>query len=117
MFLHAVFTAVEQRRDDVLQAAAGRLLAAGAPGLANVPSLQHSLFMELLTQDTVEDKVFAWVDAGALPMCCYGAGLLAFSLLDDACADETVRRGLVPKMLRRCPPSQSARRPCARARR
>jgi hypothetical protein len=34
-------------------------------------------------------------------MCCYGAGLLSFALLDDACADETVRRNLVPKMLRR----------------
>jgi len=66
-----------------------------------MPSLQQSLFMEFLTQDSMEEQLFQWVDEPVLPMCCFASGLLAFALLDDHCADEAVRRGLVPKLLRR----------------
>ena len=54
--LSTVFSAVEQRRDAVLQTAAARFLVAVAPGLAIMPSLQQSLFMELLTQESMENK-------------------------------------------------------------
>lgn len=49
----------------------------------------------------MEEKLFQWVDAPVLPMSAFASGLLAFALLDDHCADEAVRRGLVPKLLRR----------------
>jgi hypothetical protein len=99
--LSSLFTAVEQRRDAVLQAAAARFLVATAPGLAMLPTLQQSLFMELLTQESLETKLFEWVEAGALPMCAYAQGLLALALLDDQYADEAVRRNIVPQLLRR----------------
>lgn len=52
----------------------------------------QSLFMELLTHDSVEQKLFEWADKGQLPMCGYAEGLLALAVLDDQCADEAVRR-------------------------
>ncbi|EKX31471.1 hypothetical protein GUITHDRAFT_149286, partial [Guillardia theta CCMP2712] len=75
-----------------------------APGLSCLPSLQQSLFMELLTQDSMEEKLSQWVASEELPMCSYGAGLLSLALLDDQeyqCADEIVRKGLVPNMFKR----------------
>lgn len=39
--------------------------------------------MELLTQESMEKKLFEWVDAAQLPMCVYAEGLLALALLDD----------------------------------
>ena len=99
--LSSVFAALEQRRDSVLQAAAARFLVAAAPGLAILPSLQQSLFMELLTQDSMESTLFAMVETGRLPMCAFAEGLLALALLDDQYADEAVRRNVVPLLLRR----------------
>ena len=43
----------------------------------------YQLFMELLTQESMEKKLFEWVDAAVLPMCVYAEGLLALALLDD----------------------------------
>ena len=99
--LSSLFTSIEQRRDAVLQTAAARFLVAAAPGLAILPSLQQSLFMELLTTESMEKRLFEWVDAAQLPMCVYAEGLLALALLDDQYADETVRRNTVPSLLRR----------------
>jgi hypothetical protein len=99
--LNTLFSAIEQRRDAVLQTAAARFLVATAPGLAILPSLQQSLFMELLTQESMENKLFEWVEGGRLPMCAFAEGLLSLALLDDQYADETVRRNLVPMLLRR----------------
>jgi hypothetical protein len=78
--LSSLFTAVEQRRDAVLQAAAARFLVATAPGLAMLPTLQQSLFMELLTQESLENKLFEWVEAGALPMCAYAQGTYIYHI-------------------------------------
>ena len=100
-FLGHVFSAFMQRRDAVLQAAAGRFLVSAGPGLSVLPTLQQSLFMELLTQDTMEERLFDLITAGNLPMVAWAEGLLAYALLDDHCADELVRRGLVPNFLRR----------------
>jgi hypothetical protein len=100
-FLGHVFSAFMQRRDAVLQAAAGRFLVSAGPGLSVLPTLQQSLFMELLTQDTMEEKLFEMINSGSLPMVAWAEGLLAYALLDDHCADELVRRGLVPNFLRR----------------
>lgn len=87
--LNTLFSAIEQRRDAVLQTSAARFLVATAPGLAILPSLQQSLFMELLTQESMETKLFEWVEGGRLPMCAFAEGLLALALLDDQYADET----------------------------
>lgn len=56
-FMQELFNLVVQRGDAVLQAAAGRTLVAAAPGLACMPTLQQSLFMELLTQVSPDSSV------------------------------------------------------------